>query len=348
MIFLIFILIALILYKSEINISGFSKNYLNKNITLSIKGIFVFLVFYRHCQTYISLNSMLDLPMVLLDRLLGQSIVAMFLFYSGYGIYEQIKIKKDIYVNSFFKKRILPIFVDFFIAIFSFLIMDICLGKLSKYSLRTIILSFIGFESIGNSNWYMFLIYVLYLFIIISFTIFKKDDKRAIIFIVFLTILYSFIILLYKEQWWMNTSLCFSFGMIYSYYKDKIEIYLEDNLRYTLLFIVFIILYLLLNYIYIKSNNPIIYSIISLFFTALILLLTMKFSVSNIVLIYFEKNVFWVYILQRIPMIVLTEFEINKYPYTFFALCFIITICLTFIYTYVINKIKYIKKEVIE
>lgn len=105
MVFLIIILLFLIIYNSKFNIKGFFNDYLQRDKTLAIKGIFVILVFYRHCSSYIYLNSIIDKPMIILNAILLQCIVAMFLFYSGYGIYEQIKQKKDTYIKDFPKKE---------------------------------------------------------------------------------------------------------------------------------------------------------------------------------------------------------------------------------------------------
>ena len=57
--------------------------------------------------------------------------------------------------------RIGKTFFDFSIAIFLFLIVDVCLRI--KYSISDIILAFTGWTTVGNSNWYMFAIFTLYI-----------------------------------------------------------------------------------------------------------------------------------------------------------------------------------------
>lgn len=90
------------------------------------------------------------------DRLLEQLIVTTFLFYSGYGILASLKTKKD-YLQKF-PKRIFKVWLQFAIAVCLFL--NLFIGKV--YSTQTILLSFTAWDSVGNSNWYILAILVLY------------------------------------------------------------------------------------------------------------------------------------------------------------------------------------------
>ena len=79
-------------------------DYLDKESTNNIKGIFAIMILLSHFRGYVNID-----PTSLYDRfisLIGQLMVAMFLFYSGYGIMESIKNKKD-YMKSFLKNRFL-------------------------------------------------------------------------------------------------------------------------------------------------------------------------------------------------------------------------------------------------
>lgn len=351
MVFFAIILLFLILYKSKINIKDFYYDYLSKDKTSFVKGIFVILVFYRHCSTYTSLNHIIDKPIICIDAFLSQSIVSMFLFYSGYGIYEQIKVKEK-YIKTFFKRRFLPILFDFAIAIISFLIINIFIKKITNYSLKTILLSFIGWDSIGNSNWYMFVTFLIYLFVIIAFNIYKRNYNKSIFCIILFTFIYSVIIIKIKPQHWMNTSFCFPLGMLFSYYKKDIEKKIMNNKNYVLAGLFLIISYLALNIIYFKTLNPYIFVFVSCIFSLIIVMLTMKISINNNIFKMLGNNIFWIYILQRIPMIVLSYYGFQKYSYLFFVACFIITIIISCLYKYIFDEkimSKYIlHKEVIK
>ena len=340
MIFLFLFIIFLIFYKSQFNKNGFNDDYLSKDKTLAIKGLFVILVFIRHCFSYLDLKTIIDRPIEILDLFLAQSIVSIFLFYSGYGIYEQIKKNKILYIKAFPLKRLSKLFIDFIFAIITFLFINKMLGTLNQYSLKTILLSFIGWESIGNSNWYIFYTFITYIFIIIAFNIFKNNDKRAIIFIIFLTLIYSILMLKFKNKTWMDTSFCFSLGMIYSYFKTDIEKFIQKNKTYIIFFCILLISYLILNIIYYKIRNPYIYIVISSVFSLLVVMITMKFTINCKFFEILGKNVFWIYILQRIPMIILSNLKMQNHQYLFLILSFLSTIIIAEIYKYIIdNKI---------
>ena len=74
---------------------GFHEDYLEKNSVLPIKGLFVLFVFFRHSREYFVYDGPLDSVFLYIDSHMIQLIVSMFLFYSGFGIYESIKIKGE-------------------------------------------------------------------------------------------------------------------------------------------------------------------------------------------------------------------------------------------------------------
>ena len=68
--------------------------------------------------------------------------------------------------------------IHFDIAVALFLICDIILGK--HYDLKTVLLAFTGWTSIGNSNWYIFAVIILYFIVLLSFTVFKKKQDGRV------------------------------------------------------------------------------------------------------------------------------------------------------------------------
>ena len=139
---------------------------LSKEQTTCINGIFVLFVFLSHFGQYETM------PWNRLLLAIGQLMVAPFLFYSGYGIMEQIQRRGIVYIDSMPRKRILKFYIHFCMALFLYLILSFLLGK--DYSFVRIALSFTALSSIGNSNWYVFAILVMYSIVYISFKQFKK------------------------------------------------------------------------------------------------------------------------------------------------------------------------------
>ena len=134
---------------------------LNKEQTTCINGIFVLFVFLSHFGQYETMpwNGVL--------LAIGQLMVAPFLFYSGYGIMEQIKRRGIVYIDSMPRKRILKFYIHFCMALCIYLFLSFLLRK--EYSFVRIIFSFTALSSIGNSNWYVFAILAMYSIVYISF-----------------------------------------------------------------------------------------------------------------------------------------------------------------------------------
>lgn len=145
---------------------SYNDSYISKEQCNCIKGFFIAVVFCRHIVPYIveagyDFSIAGDNVFRWIDGHIGQLLVVMFLFYSGYGVTESIKTKGGEYVRRIPKKRILVTLANFDVAVFIFMVVDFLLSI--EYSTKDILLSFTGWKSIGNSNWYIFVILVCYL-----------------------------------------------------------------------------------------------------------------------------------------------------------------------------------------
>ena len=115
----IIILIFFVILLVPARITRRNDKYLDKNYTNIVKGFFLLFVFVRHFIQYKTpfSSTWYDTIGLKINSQLGQLIVTMFLFYSGYGIMESIKRKGNEYVNSIPKKRILPTWLHFAFAV---------------------------------------------------------------------------------------------------------------------------------------------------------------------------------------------------------------------------------------
>lgn len=329
MLFFILLLFLIILYKCKFNLKNFNTNYSSIDQTKCINAVFVVLVFLSHVKNYIALeNIWYNSYYLKINTFIGQLMVTTFLFFSGFGIMESIKKKKAEYVNSIPKKRILSTLLNFDFAVLLFLICGLIINQ--NYTLNTILLSLTGWSSLGNSNWYIFVILILYAITWISFKVFDKNNLKGIVSSTILSIFFIYFLKSTKELHWYNTILCYPAGMFFSYYKNKIEnLICENNKTYLFISficcIAFILFYKLAGY-----SNILIYELMSILFVFIILLICMKFSFKNRILLYLGNNIFWIYILQRIPMILLHYYKINNYNnFLFIFLSFILTLLLT-------------------
>lgn len=121
-----------------------------------VKGVFILLVFLSHIQPYIiesgyKFNGIDEKILSWLNW--GQSIVIMFLFYSGYGIHQQIQKHGEEYVRRIPLHRILNTLPNFDIAVMAFLVLALIMR--TPLTVGKTLLAFTGWESLGNSNWYI-------------------------------------------------------------------------------------------------------------------------------------------------------------------------------------------------
>lgn len=341
----ILIILALTIAKgmSFAPVGQFNTNYLSKENTTAIKGIFTILVFMAHYTQYVSLTYAFDTPYLSFKSHIGQMVVAMFLFYSGYGMMEAIKTKGFDYVKTLPTKRFLSVLINFDIAVLLFLILDFILGI--SYKTSTYYLAFIGWSSIGNSNWYIFVILILYLLMFISFLVIKwlNNNGGRLIGVIILTILT--IIFVYwqmvigRDSWTYNTAILLPLGCWYSLFKPQIEkLFMKNDYVYFIICTLFLVAYF---YFFSRSSQSIYnYTLYGFAFTFLVVLFTMKVSIGNSVLEWFGNHVFSFYILQRIPMIILNYFGLaQSHRYMFFVISFISTVCLSLVFDYYTGKL---------
>ena len=338
----IFLLALTLIILIGIGISGpgvFNEAYLDKKNTTAINGIFVILVLFSHYAQYAELGGAYDGVYLAVKSHLSQMIVASFLFYSGFGMMESLKKKGYKYIHDV-PFRFLKLLFRFDCAVLLFMLMNRILGI--TYPKQQTLLAFTGLEAIGNSNWYIFDILVLYILVFLSFSIayILPDKARYAAGAVLLTAATVGMIIamrrLDKDAYWYNTLMIFPMGFIYSLVRGKTDrIVMHSDLSYFIT--VFIVL---MGYLY-GSSHRTGYGIQtyigwSIMFMLMLLLITMKVSIYNGLLEFFGKHVFSIYILQRIPMTVLSQLGyIDDHKY----ICLIIVILATVILALVFEKV---------
>lgn len=261
------------------------------------------LVFFQHFRTYITPEET-DFVAVGVSEFLGQLIVVPFLFYSGFGVMESIRAKGHSYVRRIPVDRALKTLLHFDAAVLLFLALYLFRGNTVTW--KSILLSLICLHGFGNSTWYIFAIVTLYLITAVSFTVFRKNKAAAATAVTVLTIAEIYWLMGWQREHWHNTLLCYSIGIWYSLFRDRIE--------------------------KILMGGDVIY------LTAL-LLLSMKFSLDNPLLQFLGRHIFGMYILQRLPMIALRHLGIfQNNTVTLMVVCFLITCILTLLFEGFLKK----------
>lgn len=326
---------------SENGTRPFMVDYMSVEKTTAIKGIFIFIVFLTHFDDYITFSSAMDIAYNEKFQLIGQRMVTMFMFYSGFGVMESIKKKGNSYIKGIPVKRFFGTMFRFDIALVLFLILGLCIG--TKFTLKQVLLSLIGWDSLGNSNWYIFAVLMLYLFTYIGFIIFK--DKLhyipSIVTVTLLTAAYVVILLGFnlKGSWWVDTVIIYPMGMIYSLIKKPIEKFV--NSTDTIWLVLFICSIVATTVAYsLRDKSFLMREIAMVFFVIAVVLFTMRVSLNNKVLQFLGKHLFGIYILQRIPMILFKHIGLADYNiYLFFFASLAVTIVMAWLFEKYVGKL---------
>ncbi len=345
MIFFVFVLLLIIFSSAEYEKHNeFNSDYITRDATNNIKGIFVILILFSHARGYFTLSGTYDELYLKFQGHLGQMVVAMFLFYSGYGIMEQIKKREFGYIMSIPKKRFPNLLINFDIAVILFTVLWLILGK--ELTVKTFLLALVAWEGIGNSSWYIFVTFALYIITFISFFGIKRFSKKwqQFIYLLLLTALSVVLLLVlrkYKsaEPWWYNTLILYALGFWYSFFKDIIEkIMLKNDIIYYSAFAVLITAYLYSNLQ--KPKGLEFYTIWAMLFTIGITVITMKVKIESNLLKWFGEHIFSIYILQRIPMIILKELGVaDRHKYIFLIVSIVATCAMAEIFDVLTGKL---------
>ncbi len=259
-------------------------DYLSKERCNSIKGIFILMIILTHSLQYIKASGYvflgIDTITSAIIRFTGQLVVVMFLFYSGYGVAVQIKTKGKEYVRQMPRRRILKTLLNFDIAVCVFILLNIVISQ--PLSSSQILLSFIAWDTVGNSNWYIFIIILCYIFTYLAKIISSRNTWAIVLFLCTLSMFFLSYI---KEFWWYDTILAYPAGYFYACYRYQLEPILK---RYyvPILLVVICIFFVTHGYgPYLRGLRP---NIMAISFALIVVMLTMKIRIGNSVLQWLE------------------------------------------------------------
>lgn len=316
-------------------LTGLQEQYMDMDRTTAIKGVFILLVFLTHAVGYIPAfpgPELLHEPYFYVQRHMGQGVVVLFLFYSGYGVMESVRKKGAAYVRAMPRNRVLRTLLHFDLAVLLFVALDAALGTLDGYTLPQILLSFIGWEAVGNSNWYIFAVLSLYLLTWLAFRLFGDRARYipALAAVTALTCVYMLAVSPQKDAWWYDTVLVYPLGMWFSFGRAQIERLFRKHP--SLWYAAAAVLAAVFVFAHRRRDASFPLYLLQLQLMApLVVLVTMKLNVCNRVLIFFGKHLFEIYILMRIPMLLLQRAGLtNVYAFTLLSFAATVAIAVGF------------------
>ena len=290
-------------------------------VTSSINGIFVLLVmlshFYQYAGSY--LQSAPDAWYAGVRSVMGQIIVSTFLFFSGYGIMHQITKKKRPYARKILTDRLLKVLLHFDLALLLFLGLGFCFGY--KNDLATVLKAVIAWSklSVGNSNWFIFTTFCLYIIVFLAFFFYKEKPLPCLLAVTVLTFVYIALILCSENDSsrFYNTVFCFVGGMWFSYLKEPIRRFWRKSLLcYVGSLAVTVAVGVGSFLLCYGKGAPIYHLLYNLYALAVAMLFTMlaeKLVFGNRLLLWLGKYTFPIYILQRVPYILFRELGLLAY-----------------------------------
>lgn len=196
-----------------------SKNYLSKDSTTALKGIFALFVLIHHLYQYSGILHGTAIGHIF--QTMGYLSVAMFFFLSGYGMMQSYK-KSEGYINSYPRKRILTFYIDIIVFVLIYLIFRL-ITEPSIITVDVLIKSLTFGGTIIANGWYLQVALVLYLLFYLIFRFVKNNNLKVLLAILSTLIFVSLLWLLGFSSTWFEGLLAFPLGLLWSKYQDKID-----------------------------------------------------------------------------------------------------------------------------
>lgn len=330
---------------------GFRGDCMSRESTKAVNGIFVLLVFLRHFKTYIQPGPA-DRLFLLFDKGLGQLIVVPFLFFSGYGVMLSIRLRGRSYIRQFPVRRLLRVWYHFALCVLLYAAAAPLLGK--TWPPRQILTALTGWNSIGNSNWFMFTVFSLYLITWIFSLLFMQRSSfspvsshtpalvsRTSAFLACSAagvLAYMLLMSRLKDTYFYDTAFAWIAGMAFVPGRRRLEAALKKKQQgYVSLLLcaaAALILFSLLKYFRHSIPADICWS---LSFSLLLILFLMKVRVGNRALRYLGAHAFDIYILQRLSLAFLSARIQNTY--LLFVSSAAVTLLLAHVFSYIMGKL---------
>jgi hypothetical protein len=252
---------------------------------------------------------------------------------------EAFRRKRKDYLHNFIRNRALKTLVHFDLAVVLYLLLAIILGH--KFLVQQYVLCWIGWLSIGNSNWFIFDIIVLYVLSYVGMNIVERK-QLSIETYGWIVLVFSccFLILLFrvKELWWYDTLLAYPVGTLWSVYREKIEQNCSSSRKYWFILAVMSCIFII-SMLLGRNYKTVFLVIASPIFGVIITLLSMKSLIGNVVLDWLGKHAFAIYITQRLAMITAAEYDLNQVPFVFVAIVLPATLAISSIFMSMTNRI---------
>lgn len=243
--------------KGNVKEKNFVKDYWSLEQSKAVQGVAAAMIILHHLTQMVTKYGAIDRGPVTILQSMGIYFVAIFFFFSGYGLMVSYR-TKDNYMDGFLSKRLPVVLVPFMLtnAIYAGTI------GLDSERIKTIpdmLSSILGFTLINTNAWYVVEILLLYIVFYMAYRPHKKkkvkvqedgtvsekievkvaNEKLAFFVVTIFTIIMIVGSLLlghdhtelnghwFKGEWWYNTTILFVVGMAFATGGEKLRIRLQ-------------------------------------------------------------------------------------------------------------------------
>lgn len=195
-----------------------TENYLSKQNTDALKGIFAICVLSHHLSQIVHIYDYSFVASIF--QFMGYLSVAVFFFLSGYGLALSYD-KKCNYIDGFPKNRILDFYIKYCLLILGYLIYYAISGV--DVSAIKILKSFTFGQTVVAYGWYFQTTLILYILFYFTFKICKRRELQLVWFGIVLFAFCAILYLLGFSTIIIECVFCMLFGMFWYRNKEKID-----------------------------------------------------------------------------------------------------------------------------
>ena len=222
---------------------GWNEEYTSLKQTKALQGITALFIALHHmaqktCASWQPMSYRVHGLDVFVS--VGYLFVAVFLFGSGLGLYKSLHAKPD-YLKHFFRRRVLPVVIAFYLSEFIYTGIRLLVGERMKW---TEILWYLSGLHMANFNaWYVIVIPFFYIVFWAAFRVCKKHEGLAIFWVFMFTLGYTVLgaFIDHQDDWWMcgewwyNSIILFPVGLLFGKFEKPVTRFFRKGYWFWLL-----------------------------------------------------------------------------------------------------------------
>ena len=172
---------------------------------------------------------------------IGYLFVAVFLFSSGMGLYKSLHTKPDYLKKGFFRRRILPVIIAYYLSEWIYTGVRLLMGQ--EMDLTTVFWYLSGLHMANSNAWYLVVIPFFYLVFRAAFR-FCRREGFAIFWVFVFTLAYTVLSACVGHQddwwirgeWWYNSIILFPMGILFARFEKPVTRFFRKGYWCWLLF----------------------------------------------------------------------------------------------------------------